>query len=47
MLKYKQSSKDLFWINSIFFLFFVFMYLLKLGKITVPIAIPAIARFIW
>ena len=46
-LKNKLNSKDLFWIKSILVLFLLFIYLDKLGSKTVPIAIPAIAKFIW
>ncbi len=46
-LKNKLNSKDLFCIKSILALFLLFIYFDKLGNKTVPIAIPAIARFIW
>ena len=46
-LKNILNSRALFCINNIFFLLFDWMYLLKFGKTTVPIAIPAIARLIW
>ena len=45
-LKNKLNSKDLFCIKSILVLFLLFIYLDKLGNKTVPIAIPAIAKFI-
>ena len=46
-LKNRHNSKDLFWIKLIFFILLFLICLLKLGKMTVPIAIPAMARFIW
>ena len=41
-----ESSKDLFCISEIFLTFLVLKALERTGKETVPIAIPAIARFI-
>ena len=46
-LKNKLNSKDLFWIKFILVMFLLFIYLERLGNKTVPIAIPAIAKFIW
>ena len=46
-LKNKLNSKALFCISEIFNLSSVWTYLLKFGSMTVPIAIPAIARLIW
>ena len=45
-LKNKLNSKDLFCKICSFDLFLLLTYLLKLGKIIIPIAIPAIAKFI-
>ena len=47
ILKNKLSSKALFWIKFIFSFFLLLTYLDSWGKITVPIAIPAMAKFIW
>ena len=41
-----ESSKDLFCISEIFFIFFVLKALDRTGRETVPTAIPAIARLI-
>ena len=46
-LKNKLNSNALFWIKSIFFLFFWLMCFYNCGSITTPIAIPAIAKLIW
>ena len=43
----KSSSQPEFSIKTIFLAFLFWIYLLKFGKRTVPIAIPAIARLIW
>ena len=42
----RDSSKDLFCRKSSLDLLLFFTYLLKFGRIIVPIAIPAIARLI-
>ena len=47
MLKNKLNSKALFWIRFIFSFLLFWTYLESWGSITVPIAIPAIARLIW
>ena len=47
MLKNKLNSKALFCIIIIFSFSLFWIYFESCGKITVPIAIPAIARFIW
>ena len=41
-----ESSKDLFWMLEILFIFFILKALERIGKETVPTAIPAIARLI-
>ena len=45
-LKNKLNSRDLFCKNSNFDLFLFLTYLLKLGRIIIPMTIPAIAKFI-
>ena len=46
-LKNKLSSKALFCSSIVFIELLLLTCLLRFGRITVPIAIPAIARFIW
>ena len=46
-LRNKLNSRALFWIKSIFFLFFLLICFDNCGSKTTPIAIPAIAKLIW
>ena len=46
-LKNRLNSNALFWIKSIFFLFFLFICFYNCGRTTTPIAIPATAKLIW
>ena len=47
ILKNKLNSRALFWIRFILSFLLPWTCLESWGSITVPIAIPAIARFIW
>ena len=47
ILKNRLNSKALFWIKFILFFLLLWTCLESWGSITVPIAIPAIARLIW
>ena len=46
-LRNRLNSKALFWINEILSFLFALTCFESWGSITTPIAIPAIAKFIW